>query len=181
MTKDETMGIMSDTLDQRQRHSGIGLAILRVVLGLIILATWWSNVTDDPNFYSAEGLRGFFDWVETPAEEGGNGASLGFVHSIIDNTVLQAPGFFGLAQTIMEGLMGVGLVFGVFTRLFSLLATLFFGGLFLTYFGGEEWIGTYIILSASSFAVFLGWAGRTLGLDQRIAAERGASPGTLLW
>lgn len=167
--------------DNQQRQTRIGLAILRVVLGVIILATWWSNLTDDPNFYSADGLRGFFDWVAKPAEDGGNGASLGFVHSIIDNTVLQAPGVFGVAQTIMEGLIGLGLVVGGFTRLFSLLATLFFGGLFLTYFGGEEWIGTYIILSAASFSVFLGYAGRTLGLDRKIASSRGASPGDLLW
>lgn len=173
---------MAEALDNNQeRQTRVGLALLRVVLGLIILATWWSNLTDDPNFYSADGLRGFFDWVAKPAEEGGNGASLGFVHSIIDNTVLQAPGVFGIAQTVMEGLIGVGLVIGGFTRFFSLLATLFFGGLFLTYFGGEEWIGTYIILAAASFAVFLGYAGRTFGLDRLIVASRGESPGDLLW
>ncbi len=173
---------MSTDLDEpQQRQAAAGLAILRVVIGLIILATWWSNVTDEPNFYSADGLRGFFDWVANPVEDGGNGASLGFVHSIIDNTVLQAPGAFGIAQTVMELLIGVGLVLGAFTRLFSILATLFFGGLFLTYFGGEEWIGTYIILSASSFAVFLGYAGRSFGLDKMIAAARGSSPGDLLW
>lgn len=173
---------MATALDtDKTNQAAHGLAILRVVIGLIILATWWSNLTDDPNFYSADGLRGFFDWVETPAEEGGNGASLGFVHSLIDNTVLQAPGAFGLAQTVMEGLIGVGLVLGLFTRFFSLLATLFFGGLFLTYFGGEEWIGTYIILSAASFTVFLGWAGRTLGLDRKLAESRGESPAGVLW
>ncbi len=169
-------------LDGAQRaQAATGLAILRVVLGLIILATWFSNVTDNPNFYSADGLRGFFDWVAKPAEDGGNGASLGFVHSIIDNTVLQAPGAFGFAQTVMEFLIGLGLVVGGLTRFFSLLATLFFGGLFLTYFGGEEWIGTYIILSASSFAVFLGYAGRTLGVDRLIVAARGESPRNMLW
>jgi len=76
------------SLDEtQQRQAAIGLAILRVSLGLIIIATWWSNVTDDPNFYSADGLRGFFDWVAKPVAEGGNGASLGFVHSIITDTV----------------------------------------------------------------------------------------------
>jgi uncharacterized membrane protein YphA (DoxX/SURF4 family) len=171
----------SDLNEPQQRQVAVGLAVLRIVVGFIILATWWSNVTDDPNFYSADGLRGFFDWVANPVEEGGNGASLGFVHSIIDNTVLQAPGAFGIAQTVMEFLIGIGLVLGAFTRLFSVLATFFFGGLFLTYFGGEEWIGTYIILSASSFTVFLGYAGRSFGIDKMIAAARGSSPGDLLW
>jgi uncharacterized membrane protein YphA (DoxX/SURF4 family) len=169
-------------LDEGQRTQGaIGLALLRMILGLIILATWFSNVTDDPNFYSADGLRGFFDWVAKPADDGGNGASLGFVHSIIENTVLKAPAVFGLAQTVMELLMGLGLLVGAFTRLFSLLAAVFFGSLFLTYFGGEEWIFTYVILAASSFAVFLGYAGRTLGVDKVLTESRGPSPRNMLW
>lgn len=158
--------------------SGLGLAILRIALGVTILATWWGNVGDD--FYSADGLRGFFDWAFTPAEEGGNGSSLGIVESIIDGTVLQAPGLFGFLQTVMELLIGLGLLFGVFTRFFGFLALLFFGGLFLTYFGGEEWIWTYVILMAGALAVFLGRAGRTLGVDQ-VLAVRGPSSLRMLW
>lgn len=158
--------------------TGLGLAILRIALGLTVLATWWGNVGDD--FYSADGLRGFFDWAFTPAEEGGNGSSLGFVQAIIDGTVLQAPGFFGFLQTIVEFLIGLGLLIGGFTRLASALAILFFAGLFLTYFGGEEWIWTYVILIAGAVAVFLGHAGRTLGVDQFLAA-RGRSPFGMLW
>ena len=52
---------------------------------------------------------------------------------------------------------------------------------FLTYFGGEEWIFTYVILMASAVTTFLSWGGRKLGVDQTIAASRGDSPGKLLW
>jgi uncharacterized membrane protein YphA (DoxX/SURF4 family) len=170
---------MTATTETEQTQSaGLGLAILRIALGLTVLATWWGNVGDD--FYTADGLRGFFDWAFTPAEDGGNGSSLGFVESIIDGTVLQAPGFFGFLQTVVEFLIGLGLLIGGFTRLFSFLGILFFTGLFLTYFGGEEWIWTYVILIAGAVAVFLGSAGRTLGVDQLLAA-RGRSPFGMLW
>jgi len=141
--------------------------------------TWWGNLQDD--FYTADGLRGFFDWLFLSADEGGNGSSLGFIESIIDGTVLQAPGLFGFLQTVMEFLIGLGLLLGVFTRLFSALAFAFFTGLFLSYFGGHEWIWTYVILMAASVTVFLSWGGRQLGVDQAIAASRGNSPLGLLW
>lgn len=157
----------------------LGVAILRIVLGLTILFTWWGNISDD--FYTADGLRGFFDWVFLSAEDGGNGSSLSFIESIIDNTVLKAAGFFGLLQTIAEGLIGLGLLIGGFTRLASLLALLFFSGLFLTYFGGEEWIWTYVVLMAASLTVFLNYGGRMLGVDQLLARSRGESPLGMLW
>ncbi len=157
----------------------LGVAILRIVLGLTILFTWWGNISDD--FYTADGLRGFFDWVFLSAEDGGNGSSLSFIESIIDNTVLRAAGFFGLLQTIAEGLIGLGLLIGGFTRLASLLALLFFSGLFLTYFGGEEWIWTYVVLMAASLTVFLNYGGRMLGVDQLLARSRGKSPLGMLW
>ena len=87
----------------------------------------------------------------------------------------------GFAQTIVEFLIGVALVFGVFTRLFSILATAFFVGLGLTFFGGEEWFGTYILLIGAAITVFFSWGGRTFGVDRAIAAARGNSPGKLLW
>jgi len=163
------------------KQGSIGVAILRITLGVIILATWWSNVTGDPNFYSGDSLRGFFGWLFQSAEEGGNGSSLGFVESIIDSTVLQAPGLLGFLQMVVELLIGIGLLLGVLTRLFSALAFAFFTGLFLSYFGGEEWIWTYVILMAASLTVFLNYGGRQLGVDRLIAAARGNSPLGLLW
>ena len=157
----------------------LGLALLRITLGVIILVTWWGNLQD--SFYSADGLRGFFGWLFTSEADGGNGSSLGFVKSIIDNTVLKAPGLFGFLQTVMEFLIGIGLLVGVCTRLFSALGFAFFVGLFLSYFGGHEWIWTYVVLAAGAFAVFMDWGGRKLGADQAIAAKRGESPGGLIW
>jgi uncharacterized membrane protein YphA (DoxX/SURF4 family) len=153
--------------------------VTRVMLGVITLVTWIGNIQDD--FYDGANFPGFFDWVAKPAEEGGNGSSLGFVHSIVDNTLLQAPEFFGWIMTIFELFIAVALIFGVCTRLASLAAIGFFGSLFLVYFGGEEWIWTYVLLTTAAVAVFLDWGGRTFGVDEYLAKSRGESPGTLVW
>lgn len=162
----------------RSRGS-LGVALLRIVLGIITLLTWVSNIEKD--FYDGDNFAGFFDWVRKPAEEGGNGATLGFVQSLVDGTLLQAPELFGWLMTFFELGIALALILGVFTRAASLAATAFFGSLFLVYFGGEEWMGTYALLTASAFTIFLSWGGRVLGVDQFLAKRRGESPLTLLW
>lgn len=160
-------------------RGSIGVAVLRVALGLTGLFTWFDNV--EKKFYDGANLPGYFDWLSRPVAEGGNGSSLGFVHSIIENTLLQAPEFFGWVLTFFELFIAIGLVFGVFTRAASLGAIGFYVSLFLAYFGGAEWIWTYVILAAAAIAIFLDWGGRKFGVDEFIAKTRGESPGTLVW
>ncbi len=169
----------SSSMATSRTRGSFGVALLRITLGVIILATWWGNIGDD--FYDGDNFEGFFGWAFQSAEEGGNGSSLSFFKSILDNTLLKAPELFGWFQTIIEGLIGFALLIGGFTRLASLGALAFFTGLFLTYFGGEEWIWTYVILMASSLTVFLNYGGRMLGVDQAIAKNNGDSPAGLLW
>lgn len=152
---------------------------LRIGLGVITLATWKGNI--DKDFYDGENFPGFFDWVFKPVAEGGNGSSLGFVQSLVDATILAAPEFFGWVMTFFELFIALALIFGIFTRAASLGALGFFGSLMLVYFGGEEWIFIYVMLTAAAGAIFLGWGGRQGGVDQGIAGSRGESPGTLLW
>lgn len=161
------------------RRGSLGVAFLRVVLGVVTLLTWISNIEKD--FYDGDNFAGFFDWVRKPAEEGGNGATLGFVQSLIDNTLLQAPEFFGWLMTFFELAIALALILGVFTRAASLAAVGFFGSLFLVYYGGEEWMGTYVMLTAAAVTIFLSWGGRMLGVDQWLAKSRGESPLTLVW
>ncbi|MGH1492902.1 MAG: DoxX family protein [Acidimicrobiales bacterium] len=154
----------------------VAIPLLRIVLGVIILATWASNLGKD--LYTADGLTGLINYLFS---EEGNNSSLGFYESLLDSVVVPAAGFFGFLQLVVELAIGVGLLFGVFTRLFSLLALGFFFSLFLGYFGGNEWIWTYVLLMASALTVFLGWGGRKFGVDQFIAARRGRSPLGLVW
>jgi thiosulfate dehydrogenase (quinone) large subunit len=153
-------------------RGSLAAALLRVTLGVVTLVTWIGNI--DKDFYAGDNLAGFFAWVATPVADGGNGSSLGFVHSFIDSTILQSPGFFGWVFAVVELFIAVGLILGLFTRAASLAAVGFFGSLFLTYFGGHEWIFIYVLLVTAAGATFLGWGGRQLGVDHLIARRRQA-------
>lgn len=156
------------------------MAVLRITLGVIVLATWYDNLTDD--LYTASGLEGFFDWLYTAPEDGGNGGSLGFYESFLDSVIRPVAGPYAIFQLVFELLLGIGLLLGCFTRLLSLAATAFFSAIFLAYVGGEEWIWTYVLLIASAVTVFAGYGGRRLGIDHYLARSRQESPlGNLLW
>ncbi len=163
-------------LASSDRSGTLPLALLRITLGVIILATWLDNL--DKDLYTADGLKDFLNWLFA---DNGNGSSLGFYDSLLDALVVPVAGPYGMLQLVVELAIGVGLVFGVMTRLSSLISALFFFNLVLAYFGGEEWIWTYVLLFMSALVVFLGWGGRKLGIDERLARTRGESPGTLLW
>lgn len=166
------------TVDTDNTSSGrsIGLALLRVTLGVIVLVAWFDNL--DKDLYTADGLTGFINYLFS---EEGNNSSLGFYQSILDGVVVPAAGLVSKFQLVTELGIGIGLILGVFTRFFSLAAVIFFITVFLGYFGGNEWIWTYVLLIAASLTVFLGWAGRSFGVDQLLAKARGASPFGLIW
>lgn len=158
-------------------EGSVPVAILRITLGVIVLATWYDNLTGD--LYTASGLEGFFDWLYSPD---GNDSSLGFYRSFLDSVIRPIAGPYAVFQLVFELLIGVGLLVGVFTRFFSLSAIVFFFSIFLAYFGGEEWIWTYVLLIAASVTVFLGYGGRQLGFDRYLRNSLGDSPlGNLLW
>ena len=77
--------------------------------------------------------------------------------------------------------MGIGLLVGGLTRLFGLAAVFFFINLFFAYFGGHEWIWTYVLLVFSSLTVMLTYSGRAWGIDKMLADTRGEPPVNLLW
>ena len=164
------------TIDSGTRGS-TGATILRITLGVIILVTWLENL--DKGLYTAEGLTSFLDSLFD--SENGNGSSLTAYKSFLEAAVIPVAGVYGGFQLVVELLMGVGLLVGGLTRLFSLIAVLFFFNLFLGYFGGQEWIWTYVLLVVTAIAVFVGYGGRRLGVDAWLARTRGDSPYNLLW
>lgn len=166
-------GIMSETKDVRKLRKAV--ALLRITLGVILLVTWWENF--QKGTYSAEGIQGLFSYI---FNENGGGTFLGY-RTIVENTILQAPGAFAAFQMIAEFLMGLGLLVGGLTRLASLGATFFFLNLLLAYLGGNEWIWTYILLTISALVVFLTYAGREFGIDRRFLKTWGEPRFPLLW
>ena len=108
------------TIDSGTRGS-TGATILRITLGVIILVTWLENL--DKGLYTAEGLTSFLDSLFD--SENGNGSSLTAYKSFLDAAVIPVAGVYGGFQLVVELLMGVGLLVGGLTRLFSLIACSF--------------------------------------------------------
>jgi uncharacterized membrane protein YphA (DoxX/SURF4 family) len=82
---------------------------------------------------------------------------------------------------VAEFLMGLGLLVGGLTPLAGAGAMLFFFNLFLTYFGGNEWIWTYVLLTVSALVVTITLAGRQFGFDQYLLQKRGQPAIRFLW
>ena len=150
------------------------LALLRVTLGVILLVTWYDNLRK--GVYTADGISGLFDWIFN-----GTGGGPEFYRALIGGTILQVPGLFGAFQLVAELLLGLGLLFGMFTPVAAAGAALFFFNLFLAYFGGDEWIWTYVLLTVAALVAGLGRSGRAWGID-RLLRNRWGEPSTgLLW
>lgn len=163
-------------LTAESRNGSVPVALLRITLGLIVLVTWFDNL--DKDLYTADGFEGFINFL---FDENGNGSSLGFYESFVDAVVIPIAGPYGVFQAVVELGIALALLFGIGTRLASLLTALFFGNLFLAYFGGEEWIWTYVLLFMSAVTVFLGYGGRKLGVDEYLVRTKGESPRNMLW
>jgi len=142
------------------------IALLRITLGVILLATWFDNLTK--GVYSGGGIEGLFDYIFNE-----NGGGPAFYRSLIDSTILQAPAAFGAFQLVAEFALGAGLLLGLFTPLAGLGAALFFANLFLAYLGGQEWIWTYVLLTVTAVVVALARSGRVWGVDGWLLARRG--------
>lgn len=151
-------------------------ALLRITLGIIILATWYNNLSK--GLYTAEGLTGFFNWLFDP---NGNGSSLMAYKSFLDAAVVPVAGLFAPFQMVAEFVMGAALLLGGLTRFFAVAAMFFFANLFLSYLGGNEWIWVYVLLFMSALTVGLAAAGRKWGIDQWLYQKRGRPPYPVLW
>ncbi|MCB0005968.1 MAG: DoxX family membrane protein [Anaerolineales bacterium] len=159
------------------RRQQLALVLLRVTLGLILLATWRENLHN--GLYTAEGLRGFFvNGVFAPAGIDGGPA---WYRSLIEATVLAQPGLFASFQMVAELLLGLALLLGAFTRPAAVAAGFFFANLLLAYWGGREWIWTYVLLVVSALAVALSTTGRLLGLDGLLYRRFGTPRWPFLW
>ena len=91
------------------------------------------------------------------------------------------PGLFAIFQLVGELLLGLALLVGLFTPLAAVGAALFFFNLFLAYFGGNEWIWTYVLLTVSALVTALAQSGRAWGLDSLLLRRLGEPPIGPIW
>jgi uncharacterized membrane protein YphA (DoxX/SURF4 family) len=161
--------IGSDT----QRTPLFWVALLRIMIGVLLLTTWESNLSK--GFYTPDGLQNFFTNIFPQSAN-----PLGWYAAFIDGVILPIRGIFAPVQLIGEFLLGLFLVLGIFTPLTSVMAGFFILNTFLATFG-HDWPWSYVTILGILFVVFMSKAGRSIGVDSWLLKQRGDPPGSILW
>lgn len=149
------------------------ISLLRLLLGVLFLTTWASNLSK--GFYTPDGLLSFFTDVFPQADN-----PLTWYAAFIDAVILPIRGFFAPFQLVTEFLIGLFLLLGFLTPLSSAAGLFFILNTFLATFG-HDWPWSYAMLMAMLAVVLLTRAGRSLGLDNLLLQRRGEPRIPYLW
>ena len=149
------------------------VSLLRIMLGLLFLTTWYSNMSK--GFYTPDGLLNFFSNVFPQSSN-----PLTWYAAFINNGVLPIREFFAPFQLVTELLLGLFLLIGLFTPWTSAGAAFFILNTFLATFG-HDWPWSYVMILGMLLVVFFTRAGRSLGVDGRFEQSRGEPPLPFLW
>jgi uncharacterized membrane protein YphA (DoxX/SURF4 family) len=141
------------------------LALLRIMIGLLFVTTWVNNLIE--GLYTPEGLLRLFTEVYPQSEN-----PLGFYAAFINNVILPVRGLFAPFQMVTELLLGLALIAGFLTPLFSLAGIFFLLNTFLATFL-QDWYWSHLMPIAILFVVMLARAGRSMGVDARMARRFG--------
>jgi uncharacterized membrane protein YphA (DoxX/SURF4 family) len=161
MADDEGGGALATTFaDEREHRAYLSLACLRVLMGAIFLAVWGHNLAS--GYYSGSGWHAFVGQYAQTTKVGVYGSFLRTV--MLPHASLIAPG-----QLVIELLVGLCLILGLFTPVVGLLGGIFQLNLLVATSGTTDWPGTYIALAAICLVVAVSQSGRTLGLDALLA------------
>ena len=161
-----------NTLNQPRRVSLSWIALLRVMMGLVFLTTWLSNL--NKGLYG----QGFLPFIQAWAD----GAQFRWYAAFLYSVVIPNVEVLRIVQVVSEGLvMGLFLLLGLFTPWSAAVAWLFVVNLFLASFGTGEWPWTYVMMGIVLAVIALTRAGRSLGLDAWLVEKRGEPPLPYLW
>jgi uncharacterized membrane protein YphA (DoxX/SURF4 family) len=148
-----------------QRIPLLWIALLRILLGILFLTTWYSNLSK--GFYTPDGLIDFFVNVFPQSEN-----PLAWYAAFINGIILPIRGFFAPFQLVSEFLIGLFLLLGLFTPLTSFAGIIFIFNTFLATFG-HDWPWSYGMMLAILGVVLVTRAGRSIGIDNLLLRWRG--------
>lgn len=148
-----------------QRIPLLWIALLRILLGVLFLTTWYSNLSK--GFYTPDGLIDFFVNVFPQSEN-----PLAWYAAFINDIILPIRGFFAPFQLLAEFLIGLFLLLGLFTPLTSVAGIIFIFNTFLATFG-HDWPWSYGMMLAILGVVLVTRAGRSIGIDNLLLRWRG--------
>jgi uncharacterized membrane protein YphA (DoxX/SURF4 family) len=158
---------------KNQRVPLFWVALLRIMLGLLFLTTWASNLSK--GFYTPEGVIDFFENIFPQSQN-----PLTWYAAFIQNIILPSRSFFAPIQLVGEFLLGLFLLVGFLTPLTSVAAAFFIiNTFFATY--GHDWPWSYLTILSILGVVFFTRAGRSLGIDAWLLQRRGKPPFWPLW
>lgn len=149
------------------------ISLLRILLGVLFLTTWASNLSK--GFYTPDGLLNFFTNVFPQADN-----PLTWYAAFIDGAILPILGIFAPFQLVTEFLIGLLLLLGFLTPLASAGGFIFILNTFLATFG-HDWPWSYGMILAILAVVLVTRAGRSLGIDNLLLQRRGEPRIPYLW
>jgi len=157
---------------QAPRASLKWIAALRIMIGLMFLTTWGFNLIE--GFYTPDGLLRFFTEIFPQSEN-----PLAIYAAFINGVILPVRGVFAPFQLVAEGLLGLALLVGAFTPLFSLAGIFFLINTFLATLG-HDWPWAYILPIGILMVTAFTQAGRAWGVDTYLLSRFGERS-RLLW
>jgi len=137
------------------------LAVLRVVLGVMLVSTFFENL--GKGTYTPAGYKGVIDYYVT------NGHSPEFWRSLISIAAAHAR-IFAPLQAVTELGLGVLLIAGAATRVVGILAGLWLFTLWVSELG-TSWPWELAMYVVVAFAVAYARSGRTWGVDALVVRK----------
>jgi uncharacterized membrane protein YphA (DoxX/SURF4 family) len=148
------------------------IALLRIVVGVMILSTWYPNVLH--GFYTPDGLQKFLT-VDFPQADN----PLVWYARFVEGMILPIRQVFAPLQLVAEFVLALALVVGAFTPLASLAGIFLLLNIMLaTYASGWHW--PYLLPIAILVVTLFTHAGRALGVDAYLIKRFGKRH-FLLW
>jgi uncharacterized membrane protein YphA (DoxX/SURF4 family) len=151
-----------------QRTAGIGLAIVRVIIGGELFSTFFENL--GKGAYSPAGYAGVLNYYVQHSH-----SPEAWKHVLA--MLATHSGILGPMQAVTEISVGTLLIVGLFTRPAALVAFCFLGTLWVTELG-TSWIWELLPPFVASLGLLVGRAGRTWGVDAILARKW---PSSQLW
>jgi uncharacterized membrane protein YphA (DoxX/SURF4 family) len=151
-----------------QPSAANGLAIVRVTIGAMLVWVFFENL--GKGLYTPAGYAGLINYY---IKAGHAPAAWKAVMALAASHASMAAPMQGVAEISF----GVLLIIGLLTRTVAFVAFLYLGSLWMSEWG-TAWIWELLVPVMASLALSVGRAGRTWGVDARLARR---SPSSAWW